>query len=462
MANKWLSMLGLLSSLQPTDSRTVPLRWKNITEATHFTYWTVIPGFPTVVPATWIGDPVELQLAGSAYLVLGGLKGAPPERKHDLKGPVTLTSVHLPICLTTGLHPLCAQVAKGTLKETPHGPGASERPDQHSQLGCGDFLHFSMIQHYMGVRLATGRSPDQDIPHSLLPPCSPSLNMFEVVQVCSTGIPVLGPDLKGTQVYFTDGGPGPYFVAPVPHVEVDNNTQVQKHLWKAAASFGDVIHATDNTVPVEANTTIKDLWAGLLWDRSYVCTEGRYSTYACNTFDTQARTTRGSDMFLVCTNTTFTWADGRYNLACQNGTMTDTLKSAYIRSSETLVFLLQIPPVTFLPVSTSTPFADSDFLRAILDREKRSAEFPVLDVIELVVSVLEQLEISALANQMHILAEDLQRFMQATAQAWSVQQQINREVQIELSALTSAVQALSTLVRTQMLLEGLPCHHVLR
>ncbi|XP_074080951.1 uncharacterized protein LOC141514222 [Macrotis lagotis] len=523
MAHKWLSILGILSRLKPIDSRSIPLHWKNLTEATHFTYWTVIPGFPTVVPATWIGDPVELQLAGSAYLVLGGLKGAPPEKKHDLKSPVTLTSLHLPICLTTGSHPLCAQVINGTLKETPHGPD--------SNLGHGDFLHFSMIQHLMPVanltpvdktkgdihyvpslplpnnsyigrmalsefnktwhwilgggcnttkaswesnktdgpcnfmdriRVAAGMSPYQEIPHSPLPPCSPSPTMFEAVQVCSTGVPVYGPNVNGTQVYFLDGGPGPYFAAPVPHVMKDNSTRPQTHLWKAAAAFDVIIHSTDNTAPAKVNNTIWNLWAELFYDLYWVCPEGQRTDYWCNVFTTQAVTVRSSDMFLICTNTSFKWTDERYSITCNNGTMTNTLKPEYVGSNKTLIFLLQIPPVTFLPVSTSKPFADSEFLMAMMERDKRDVEFPVLDVVELVVSVLEQLEISALANQMHILAEDLQRFMQATTQAWSMQQQINREIQTELSALVSAVQALSTLVRTQMLLDGLPCHHVLK
>ncbi|XP_074069122.1 uncharacterized protein LOC141506333 [Macrotis lagotis] len=351
MAHKWLSILGILSRLKPIDSRSIPLHWKNLTEATHFTYWTVIPGFPMVVPATWIGDPVELQLAGSAYLVLGGLKGAPPEKKHDLKSPVTLTSLHLPICLTTGSHPLCAQVVNGTLKETPHGPD--------SNLGHGDFLHFSMIQHLMPVayltpvdktkgdihyvsslplpnnsfigrmalsefnktwhwilgggcnttkpswesnktdgpcnfmdriRVAAGMSPNQEIPHSPLPPCSPSPTMFEAVQVCSTGVPVYGPNVNGTQVYFLDGGPGPYFAAPVPHVMKDKSTRPQTHLWKAAAAFDVIIHSTDNTAPAKVNNTIWNLWAELFYDLYWVCPEGQRTDYWCNVFTTQAVT----------------------------------------------------------------------------------------------------------------------------------------------------------------------------
>ncbi|XP_074082588.1 uncharacterized protein LOC141515150 isoform X2 [Macrotis lagotis] len=495
--DKWLYFLGLLGSLQVTAGHPIPhLRVTNASAVGHYTYWTVIPGFPMALPATWSGDAIELKMSGSAQLVLGGDKEGVPEKTHRLNKTMTWRTKHLPICLTKGQHELCAQIKNDTIREIPHGP--------HGSLGHGDYLHFNMIFHNVSgkhtqVGLAwnhtyhyvvgggcnntnTTYSNKTDGPcslkerlnamgsfsfgdellHSPLPPCTPSPNMFDMVQVCSTGHAVGGPSLNGTQVYFMDGFPEPYFAAPVPHILDNKTTGVQLHLWKAAAAFGNVTHMTDNSGPLTDNTTLRGWWWELLFgDKGYTCSEGEERGH-CNTFTLKTQTVRDTDMFLVCLSANITQGDEQYEIQCANGTLTNTLKQDRIVSNDTKVFLMQVPPVTFLPVDTPEPFADSDYLLAVLKRPKRAVEVSALDIIGLVVSVIEQIEISAMTNQIHILAGDLQNFMQATAQAWTLQQQINREVAIELGALTSAVQALSTLVRVEMILEGLPCHRALQ
>ncbi|XP_027704232.1 uncharacterized protein LOC114032987 [Vombatus ursinus] len=485
--DKLMLLLGLLGSLQVTSGAHIPLlRTTNSTPP--YVYWTVIPGFPHAAPATWVGDPVPLRLAGSGSLVLGGHSSLGPVVARVLNKTVTWESKHLPICLTKAVSdPWCAQVQNMTIRETPHGP--------HSNLGQGDFLHMWAIAAknrsaaFQRLLQAAGSNcsgsnksrPDvpcnrkdwlnatgslfenSDPPSSPLPPCHPTPNMFDVMQVCSTGHLVWGPEFNTTsktEVYFMDGFPGPYFPAPVPHVLHNATLQTQLHLWKAAAAFGEVIHMTDNSAPLADNATINRAWFDRLFKEGYTCTEHLHKGH-CNNFTIHTQTVRNMDMFLLCENATITNTSLGLNVTCPNGRkLTNTLMSINI-TNETRVFVLTTPPLTFLPVGTDKPFADSDFFRAVLNRGKRGFEVTAVDFIGLVASLIEQVEISTLYKRVGLVEDNLRDFMQLTTKAWIAQQDINKLVTIELSALTSAVQALATLIQVNSVLEGLPCHHVL-
>ncbi|XP_072471817.1 uncharacterized protein [Notamacropus eugenii] len=487
--DKYIILVGMLCNLQLGDGASLRSLPRN--KDPSWVYWAAVPGLPAAQPAAWEGDSIELSILGEAALVLGGSGGGYPESRHDLHKTVHWSMAQLPICLTKGANIIhCAQVQNESIQELPHGP--------HGSMGLGNYIHMYMLNHsltqhhpllrermqglwnstqntrntvvcnsskdfpcdHLSLLNATGSFlPSGKIPCSPPPPCVPTPNMFIGMQVCSTGHAVMGQQWNDTQqIYFMDGAPGPYYAAPVPHVLARNGSVViQSHLWKMAAAFGNITHMTDNSGPLTDNDTIRSQWWDLIMKKGFTCHEGQVSGH-CNRFSLAVQTLKRTDMFLICREGNITQTGGKYNVSCSNGTLSNTLTPNDVHSNTTFVILLSIPPVTFLPVGSDEAFADSDFLRAVMIREKRGLEISAIDMVGLVVSFIEQMEISAMQRQVHVMAADLADFMTTSTRAWALQQQINRQVALELSALTDAVQAISTLLRVNAILEGLPCH----
>ncbi|XP_078011094.1 uncharacterized protein LOC144457519 [Phascolarctos cinereus] len=226
--------------------------WNNLNQ--EYTYWALVRHFPQPRPVTWNGDPVPLIVVSNASLLMGEGVGR-PVISHLQNKTIIMRSPTLPICLSKGTHAGCARVENDTITELPHGP--------HGWIGKGDHLHFYVLQHQHSTISGFFPSP--------LPLCTPSPNMFAGFQVCSTGHQVGGENVNGTQLYFLDGQPGPWFAAPVPHVRSPRGVIAHVHLWKLAAAFGPLIHFTDNSAPLSDNSILRNWWWDLLFSAGRSC-----------------------------------------------------------------------------------------------------------------------------------------------------------------------------------------------
>ncbi|XP_078005154.1 uncharacterized protein LOC144455500 [Phascolarctos cinereus] len=129
-------------------------------------------------------------------------------------------------------------------------------------------------------------------------------------------------------------------------------------------------------------------------------------------------------MFWVCRNGTITPSSAEYAVHCYNGSFSNTLQSTDVASTATMVLLLRVPPITFVPVLTTQPFAQSPIERFLLHRYRR--EMGGFDLINLALNIAEALDLVLVNHQLSLLARHLEEFMEETTQAWTVQQRFNR------------------------------------
>lgn len=456
----------------------------NTSEATH---WAITPLLPVPQLVTWKHDAVPLQVTGNISVLLPSTGSSIPVALHRLNKTVSLHSWTRPICITKNSSSVdCAVLAPFAINQLPHGTLGIYPNETYLYPGNMGIEMLSFLA-YEKVASKASRHPYAEFKQLLeypptdatlrtavwaatagpspLPPCHHTPWILSPLQVCSSGFPRTGQLFLDTVLYFWDGRPGPYLVAPVP---VPVKGRPQTHLWKVGLAFGDTRVWVDTYSASSDRFEHPDLmskWADIL-QTAQPCL---HSKKVCTNFTAQVQTGPNA-FFMLCNDTKM---DGKssygFTVNCTNPLFTNTLNATILGEwgNNVTVFLLKVPHFTTHPVK-SERFALSradaliqDMLET--DKAKRGRRdlgaTDLLALFNLAMNVIEEMQIHQLQNQVAFLASSLQQFMVQNGLAWRHQEYVDKAILERLSALAEVLEIVTQQQALMVRYMRLQCHY---
>ncbi|XP_036596603.1 uncharacterized protein LOC118833348 [Trichosurus vulpecula] len=423
------------------------------------THWALTPNLPLFQLMTWSHEALPLLVSGDVSVITGG-SGKPlaiVERRYD-----KTLSWH------TWAQPICVF----TNDTAPGGPVADFCFPLTRQIREQEVHPWSATRHWSALRVhmaAISRGPGHDgtvvqdqnqTGPSPLPPCRSVPWVYNSLQPCSTGHHVPGPTRHNVTLSFWNGITVPTLVAPVP---IPQPGRPQTHIWKiglalqvATVAIGLYSDAIDFAEHRDEYNAWKPVFRHQL-----LCPLDTEPSQQYRCVDLAGTVQTGPNaMFLLCLpiHTSITYMGTGYNVSCSEPLVTNTLNSSHANFT---IFLLRIPSYTIHPVEAD-PFAlsPSDGIMRDLLRPKRDvAVGTVLSIVNLALTILEEVQILQLQKQVAFLASSLQNFMVQSGLAWKHQEQIDR---VLFSELQTFKEVLEVVVQQQALLiryMRLQCHY---